>query len=166
MNWNKKLKIWKKENKVATFVLKLKNNIILTYRLNNARDSLEVLKNNGEEEQVFNEKEYWTWFLKKNEYENEALSFLVLTDKDEFLLPDNIVLAESNSAMDLDIQGIQTTLDSDFELKLLAFPEINNLKIQDVVVSSNNKKPKKCVAIKKKGIQEYFIEKMEEYRSR
>lgn len=151
---------------MATFVLKLKNNIILTYRLNNARDSLEVLKNNGEEEQVFNEKEYWTWFLKKNEYENEALSFLVLTDKDEFLLPDNIVLAESNSAMDLDIQEIQTTLDSDFELKLLAFPEINNLKIQDVVVSSNNKKPKKCVAIKKKGIQEYFIEKMEEYRSR
>ena len=59
------------------FILKIKNGFVEVSEC--VGDEIEILKREGEKRQIFNS-EFWEWFRKKIEYENEEVSFLIKSD--------------------------------------------------------------------------------------
>lgn len=89
-------------------------------------ETLEVLKNRGEEEQNYNAHFFWSWWREKVEYEEEEVSFFVVTDNQEFTIPNDISIANKNSLSQNIINELLLTLPLNSEV--LTFPKIEDLK--------------------------------------
>jgi len=121
-------------------------------------ETLEPLKNRGEREQTYNPDLFWSWWKKKIGYEDEALSFLVVTDNKEFRIPNDISIAETNSLSQNIINDLLLTLPVNSEV--LTFPKIEELKInytkveeskeEEVIVPSNIANPSLATFFRKK----------------
>ena len=59
-------------------------------------DALKVLKYEGETSQRFQKERFWKWFKEKIEYQNEPLSFIVITDQESFAVPEDITIAQKS----------------------------------------------------------------------
>ncbi|MDQ7005563.1 MAG: hypothetical protein Q9N67_11860 [Ghiorsea sp.] len=57
----------------------------------------EYIKNNGERKWHYDDTEFWSFFLKKINYDEETLSFLILSDQNDFPIPSHIRLHHQNS---------------------------------------------------------------------
>jgi len=120
--------------------------------------TLEPLKNKGEIEQHYNADLFWSWWKRKVEYQDEASSFLVITDNKEFRIPDDICIADKNSLSQNIINDLLLTLPNDSEV--LTFPKIENLEInymqveefkeEEVVVPHNISNPSLATFFRKK----------------
>ena len=62
-----------------------------------SKNELKIKSFEGEESQKYDKQKFWEWFKEKVEYEKEPLSFVVISDKKEFNIPDDIKIAEKNS---------------------------------------------------------------------
>ncbi len=60
-------------------------------------EKLQIRSVEGEDSQKFHPQKFWDWFKEKVQYDREALSFIILTDKNEFEIPKDIKIAEKNS---------------------------------------------------------------------
>ena len=98
-------------------------------------ETLEPLKNKGEIEQNYNSDLFWTWWKKKVEYQDEALSFIVVTDNKEFSLPADICIADKSSLSQNIINDLLLRLPVNSEV--LTFPKIEDLEIDYVVVEES-----------------------------
>lgn len=96
-----------------------------------AEGSLTVLKNRGEKEQAYHESKFWSWFKQKIEYKDEQLSFVVITDNEEFLIPasSNINLHQT-SALDNDSYINDAIISMSHGLFVLSFPQRSTLHVQ------------------------------------
>jgi len=120
--------------------------------------TLEPLKNKGEIEQNYNADLFWDWWKKKVEYQDEASSFLIVTDNKEFRIPDDICIADKNSLSQNLINDLLLTLPNNSEV--FTFPKIENLKInyikveefkeEEVVVPHNISNPSLATFFRKK----------------
>jgi len=79
------------------FFIVLQEGVISVSRYEN--EEFEIIKHEGEVEQVYNSSSFWSWFKEKIEYEDEELSFVVVTDNKAFTIPpaSGIKLNETNS---------------------------------------------------------------------
>ena len=57
---------------------------------------LNFLKYRGENHQDYDETNFWYWFKEKIAYQNQKLSFVVITDQKDFSIPSEITLSEQN----------------------------------------------------------------------
>jgi hypothetical protein len=57
-------------------------------------NTLVALKNMGEDQQTFEAKAFWEWWKRKIEYNGEAVSFIIFTDKDAFNVPEDIKIVD------------------------------------------------------------------------
>ena len=88
---------------------------------------LEPLKNKGEIEQKYNADLFWSWWKKKVEYQDEALSFFVITDNKEFSIPNDICIADRNHLSLNIMNDLLLTLPQNSEV--LTFPKIEDLEV-------------------------------------
>jgi hypothetical protein len=110
---------------INSFVIySFKENISIYQQID---ETLEPLKNKGEIEQNYNPHLFWSWWKKKVEYQDEELSFLVVTDNKEFRLPDDIGIADKNSLSQNIINDLLLKLPSNSEV--LTFPKIEDLEV-------------------------------------
>jgi len=113
---------------------------------------LSTLKNKGEIKSDYNETKFWIWFKKKIEYDNEALSFVVITDDKEFNIPQDseITISEVNKiSQNQDIKDISKGYfilsfpkrDNSSEVIASASPynEVKAIDEAKAIISDNNK---------------------------
>ena len=121
-------------------------------------ETLEPLKNRGEIEQNYNADLFWAWWKKKVGYEDEELSFLVVTDNKEFKIPDDICIANKNGLSQNIINDLLLRLPTNSEV--LTFPKIENLEIdyreveeskeEEIVIPINTANPSLATFFRKK----------------
>jgi len=90
-------------------------------------ETLEPLKNRGEIEQNYNADLFWAWWKKKIGYEDEKLSFLVVTDNKAFKIPNDISIADTNGLSQNIINDLLEKLPTNSEV--ITFPKIEELEI-------------------------------------
>ena len=90
-------------------------------------ETLEPLKNKGEIEQNYNTDLFWSWWKKKVEYQDEELSFIVITDNKEFSIPNDICIADRNHLSLNIMNDLLLTLPKNSEV--LTFPKIEDLEV-------------------------------------
>ena len=64
------------------YLIKLKEHKVSLLEYDNETNSFKVLKKNGEEWQEFKKESFWQWFKKKISYDNETVSFVVISDEE------------------------------------------------------------------------------------
>ena len=74
------------------YLIKLFEGMISIYECTDHRQS--VLKNMGEASQKFEDDVFWAWWRKKVEYQGEPSIFIIVTDQDQFDVPEDIQVAE------------------------------------------------------------------------
>jgi hypothetical protein len=126
------------------------------------------LKREGEEEQNYNEKEFWGWFKEKIEYDNEKLSFVVVSDREDFSIDKEIKISEKNSFENDNLckKKIEK-LNSKYPLFFFPFiqievtiPKKNKIEIPKKTISE-----KKVKNITKKTIADIFNRQTQEYEN-
>lgn len=126
------------------------------------KGKFEKLKNNGEFWQKFDDESFWVWFRKKTEIkENSHCAFVILTDKSDFLIPEDINIKDS---FELTNENVKDFFKGGVpeKLKLISYPDgfsdnIYEPKKQDIEVLSD----KEC-----DDLVSYFKIKTKEYESR
>jgi hypothetical protein len=120
----------------------------------------ERLKNNGEKSQNFQEEIFWRWFEEKISYDDEAISFIIITDKKEFKIPNHFKLNNSFK-LDNNLKNfINRYLENYF---LLTKPNID-IPLETLKADKITEK-KVSQEIKKGSISEYFINKTKSYKN-
>ena len=134
---------------MTSYLIIYKEGYISIYEYN---EEFEILKYNGEEKQKFEFSQFWEWWREKVEYTNQKISFVVLTDKEEFKLPDFISLSDEIVFLEEDLSNFL-----DVSLKVLTFPKID----------FSPKVKQKARPIPKKGtLEDYFYKKLKQYKGR
>ncbi len=100
------------------------------------------LKKEGEEKFKYSS-DFWEWFQEKIDYNNEELSFIVVTNREDFAISKKIKLAETNYIKETP-QGIQHYKDT----KIKTFPELEKIK-KSVILKT----------VKEKTFADYFVSK-------
>lgn len=78
-------------------------------------------KNNGEDKWMFDYKQFWHWWKDRVEFASDTkFSFVVLTDKEEFKIQDDIAIAENISFTASDIK--RDIKDIPLNLNLISYP--------------------------------------------
>jgi len=103
------------------------------------KGALNVLRNMGEEWQQFDAEIFWPWFDKKTVDYPKPFSFVVLSDVDDFVLPDSIALAENN-AWQADAEAKSVVLEQSSGLHLLTFPNFDFQALPDEHVVDTSSK--------------------------
>lgn len=117
------------------------------------------LKYKGENFQKFQADNFWKWFDSKICYDNEAISFIILTDKKEFEIPNYFKL---NNSFKLD-RNLREYIDKYLgNYFLLTKPTINIT--LETSKSDKNSSQKPSQKIKKGSISEYFLNKTKKYK--
>ena len=144
----------------AYLISLIKDNISV---FNYVNRNLSIITNNGEETQTYNENIFWEWFKGKIEYDNQALSFVVITDEKDFSIPKSsqIQLNHKNSFDNYDINELISVPDSLF---VLSFPEHKKAPIQ-----KKKKQIKKVVQadelLNENDIVDFFRETTQSYKN-
>ena len=84
------------------------------------------LKREGEEKQPYDKVTFWQWFQKKLDYGGEALSFVVISDEEDFSIADDIILSEVNH-FQTDTLCRKKLQQHTKKHKILSFPLIESL---------------------------------------
>ena len=126
-------------------------------------ESLEVLKNRGEKEQEYKPDIFWSWWKNKVEYDNEEVSFLVVTDNEKFTIPNDIVIANISQLSEDVMNDVLQTAPKGCEI--LTFPKIENLQI----VYQELEEPKEeeiemPISLTEPSLANYFRKKTNEMR--
>jgi len=116
---------------INAYIIKLIKNRVTVSEY--AEGSLTVLKNRGEKEQTYHEVKFWSWFKQKIEYEDEELSFVVITDNEEFLVPPSAQInLHQTSTLDNDSYINDAIISMSHGLFVLSFPQRSTLHVQKV----------------------------------
>ena len=100
------------------------------------------LKKEGEEKFKYSS-DFWEWFQEKIDYNNEELSFIVVTNREDFAISKKIKLAETSSFKEIPL-GLQQYKDT----KIKTFPELEKIK-KSVILKT----------VKEKTFADYFVSK-------
>ena len=128
-----------------------KDNSITIFEIQ--ENQLVVLKKDGEESHLYNDKDFWSWWEHKTVYKNEEVSFLIATDEDTFEVPNNINISKKNTWKTKEIEKIKNLILSN--QKILTFPEME--KIEFSKKKKNEVKSK--IETKPDSIQAYIQNK-------
>ena len=122
--------------------------------------AFEPLRHKGENSQKFQADTFWEWFEEKISYDDEAISFIIITDKKEFEIPNHFKLDESFK-LDKNLREyINRYIQNYF---LLTQPTINiTLETPKLDKTTTKKPPQK---IKKGSISEYYLNKTQTYKN-
>jgi len=123
------------------------------------------LKLEGEEKQAYDKVSFWQWFKKKRDYSGEALSFLVISDDDNFAIPDEIKLSAING-FQIDSLCKKKLQEQSKKHTILSFPLIENLK---QALAIKEKEPTKIdvnlnESLTKPNIADIFKKQTQEYK--
>jgi len=132
------------------FLFIFNNEKISIYRC--ADDKLISLKYQGEESFMFDDN-FWGWFKEKIDYQNEALSFVIL-NKDNFIVPNEIKLKKIN-------QFCIEKIDFEYE-NIIAIPQ-KEIKIKKI---EKKIKPIKKVEKNKITIVDFYKEETKKYEDK
>ena len=114
---------------IDSYIIKLIQNVVVVYEYENS--SLTTLKNRGEKEQTYDEIKFWSWFKQKIEYKDEELSFVVVTDNEEFLIPDSSqIKLHQTSTLDNDSYINNEIISISDGLFVLSFPQRSTLCVE------------------------------------
>jgi len=114
-------------------IIYIKNKIEVSEYIDNKR--LEKLRYRAEIKQNYDETEFWKWFKKKIDYDNEELSFIVITDEKDFNIPQNskITISEVNK-----ISQNQDIIDISKGYFILSFPKRDKIENSSEVMASTS----------------------------
>jgi len=118
---------------------------------------IEALKNKGEKEQAYEPKIFWSWWKKKISYDYEEVSFFIVTDREEFPIPHDIIIAEKSTLPQNAINNLLRTLP--INLRVISIPEIKNLKINTKKVVKTKKIKKSENIFEQPSLSNYFRSK-------
>lgn len=143
-------------------IIKQENNISL-YECNNDAQILPI-KNKGEKEQVYDSHKFWKWFMDKVDYASENLSFVVLSDNDNFTIPSDINLSEINYLQNNEPckRKVEQLAQS---YKLLSFPELKNFTIKKKKQDIRKIDKKIIQNIEKTNLADVYNKKTQEYKN-
>jgi len=79
---------------MRSFFIYHKDGSISLYEYRNKE--LSVFKNKGEIEQTYDPDAFWDWWRDKVEYQDEEISFFIMTDQDSFDIPSDIRISKEN----------------------------------------------------------------------
>lgn len=129
---------------------------------------LSPLKREGEEEQKYEKNDFWNWFKEKIEYNNEELSFIVITNQKDFFIDKEITLSQINN-FEKDLLCKKRIEKLNNKYPLLSFP---SMKIVNLTKNKKNIKtpkkiisPKKVKNITKKTVADIFNQQTQEYEN-
>jgi len=145
-----------------SFLIKLIANEIAVYE--NEDDRFVPLKYRGEEIQTYKEDGFWNWWKEKIEYDGRVMSFVVITDREEFLIPENISICENNFFME--IAYIKRRLsDLSKGYNIFFFPKVEKFEITPKVIEKKEISKKENIVIKEDSLVSYFQRKTDEYKN-
>ncbi len=126
-------------------------------------ETLEALKNKGELEQHYDANLFWNWWKKKVGYQDEEISFLVITDNKEFSISDDIFIAHKNSLSQNIINDVLLRVPINSEV--ITFPKIENLEIDYTKVEDSKEEKVEIVRdIANPSLATFFRKKTKEMR--
>jgi hypothetical protein len=123
------------------------------------QNKLEYLKKDGEKKWQY-DSGFWEWFKDKIVYDNQELSFIIITDKDDFKIDNSIKISKID----------KISKNQSFINEALALKEDNKIffypPLKSNVAKSSPKKTKKSNTkpIKKGNIADFFIQKTNSLR--
>jgi len=120
------------------FVIYLIDRYISVYRFDDG--NMIALRYEGEERFPYSD-DFWEWFKKKIDYNNEELSFVVVSDV-EFEISGDIVIAKKSSFDEIPV------LREYKNTKIFTFPKIEQTEIKKVIKRD-----------KGKGFVDFFVDK-------
>jgi hypothetical protein len=158
-----------------SFLIKLVADEVVIYENDNG--DFIALKHRGEEVQAYEKENFWSWWEQKVEYDERAVSFVVITDREEFVIPENIATDNDNAF--LKIAHIESRL-SDLARghRLLFFPEIESFKtrpkmvkkkeqlVKENVLENKENLVKESILINKESLASYFRRRTDEYQDK
>ena len=140
------------------YLIKLIENKISLSEYDSDTKIFEKIKKNGEIWQEFEEGEFWRWFQKKIDYEEEELSFAIVSDRETFAINPMIQLSKINFVKNRsDIsQLLMSEIDANTQLYFIPHFENTTQKKQIKIT------PKK--QIKKESLSEYYANRTKLYQ--
>lgn len=123
-------------------------------------------KNNGEDKWMFDYKQFWHWWKDRVEFAFDTkFSFVVLTDKDEFKIQDDIAISENISFTANDIK--RDIKDIPSNLNLISYPagfqEDEDMFAQEECDKNDIKLPSEDES---EYLAKYYNKKTEEYKKK
>ena len=120
---------------------------------------LEYLKKDGERQWEY-DTDFWEWFKDKIAYNNEELSFIVVTDNNQFKI-DNSINLTTKDQISTNQLLIDKALDIKGNNKIFFYPPLKSN-----TTKSSPKKPKKSNTkpIEKGSMADFFIAKTKDHK--
>jgi len=114
------------------------------------KDGFSPLKHKGEEWQKY-DSNFWQWFKDKICYENEELSFALISDSEDFAFDKNLNIAKVNQ-IEFNLKAHSSIVkDSSMRLKLSFLPELNKKPKDSKSLEKNQ--------IKKNSLAQFYVNK-------
>jgi len=135
------------------YLIELQKNKISLSEYDSDSKNFTKIKKNGEVWQEFVPREFWQWFQKKVEYDDEKLSFAIISDSETFVIDETIELSKINFVEDK--QNIFQLLLNEINQtqKLLFIPHF------DYITPKKQMKTTPKKPIKKESLSEYYANK-------
>ena len=122
--------------------------------------SFETLKNKGENRWQYQDN-FWNWFKNKISYDNEEISFIIITNS-EFSIDKDILLSKQHYI--INNRGILNNILSEIgNNQIYFYPEIEDEEFINETVEDTIKEVKTKV-VPKGTLAEYFIKKTTKYK--
>jgi len=118
-----------------------------------------VLKNMGEESQPYKHDDFWNWWKKKVEYQGESCVFIIITDKDEFDVPQGIQIADVTN-----IASLYSPLLHNIPSNTNIITKPDNISLENKPQKQTKTKVKK-VPRNDKSLEDYFVKETVRLRS-
>ncbi|MCK5855239.1 MAG: hypothetical protein KAG56_08450 [Sulfurovaceae bacterium] len=139
------------------YLIQLFNNMISIHECTESQQS--ALKHMGEESQKFQYEAFWVWWKKKVEYQGEPATFIIITDKDTFDVPQDILIADVKSIDSLNnpfLHNIPT------DYNLISKPD--NIVLNSTLQEKTKTKVKK-IPSNNNSLEDYFVKETTRLRS-
>jgi len=148
---------------INSYILKLiKNRVIVSEYVDG---SLNILKNKGEKEQVYNELKFWSWFKKKVEYKDEELSFVVVTDDEEFIIPASCqIKLHQTSSLNNDSYINNEIISMSDSCFILSFPQRNTLSLESEKAQKTEELELQEEPLSENALAGYFRKQTQDYK--
>jgi len=122
-----------------------------------------ALKKNGETVQWFDADHFWDWFVDKIEYDEEKLSFAIITDLETFEIPEHIQLSETNTFLNED-KIAQKLNELAHGYTILTQPEIEDLEtIPYIIQDQKNTMEKENRTLDTSSVANFFRKQTQRY---
>ena len=135
------------------YLIKLLNQKISLSEYDSDTKSFLKITKNGEVWQEFNESSFWKWFKKKLDYENEKLSFVIISDIKNFTIDSTIELAKTNFIKNKQIISQLLTNEIVANTKFYFIPHVDYTTPTKVTIKQKAQPPKK------ESLSEYYTNK-------